>query len=67
MLRKTRSILFAALVAGTMGCDDSDDDATINGGNGNGEDTRENSRAYIDGIVPHHEMAVMMADEALAR
>lgn len=39
----------------------SDDDAT-------GPDASvEEQRAFIDGIVPHHQMAGMMADEAIAK
>lgn len=55
---KTTSILSALILAGLVGCMDDEDDKG---------DVRENSRAYIDGIVPHHEMAVMMSDEAMVK
>lgn len=64
MMRKTKSIFPALFLAGFVGCMDDD---LVESETGNGDETRESSRAYIDAIVPHHEMALMMAEEAMAK
>ena len=51
--------MLGTTVAGAGAC--SDDDATGPAA------SVEEQRAFIDGIVPHHQMASMMADEAIAK
>lgn len=55
---KLKRLSWLALIA--LACSDSPTDAD--------RDPSDNdNRAYIDAIVPHHELASMMADEALAK
>ena len=54
------ALVLGAGVVWTAACSD-DNDAT------GPEASVEERRAFIDGIVPHHEMASMMADEAIAK
>lgn len=67
MMMRTKSIFLACLVAGLSACYEDPDDSSGLNGNGNGDNGEETSRAYIDAIVPHHEMALMMAEEAIAK
>lgn len=61
MTAKLKLLLCAGLLA-LAGCTHEKDDSATGPG-----PTDESNRAYIDGIVPHHEMALMMADEAMMK
>lgn len=61
MLQTGRRLMLAGLCDGVLFTAACDEDVTSPAAAG------EADRAFIDGMVPHHEAATMMADEALAK
>lgn len=55
MFLKKTITLFALVGLGIIGCKHDP------------METEENNKSFIDGLVPHHEMALMMADDAVAK
>lgn len=58
--RRLAAVAAGVVLVGFAACDDEDDATGPNA-------EVEEQRAFIDGIVPHHEIANMRADEALAK
>lgn len=55
MILKKTITLFAVIGLGIVGCKHDP------------METEDNDKSFIDGLVPHHEMALMMADDAIAK
>lgn len=53
-----RYLILALAAATSAGCSDSTDNAAP---------ANEANRAYIDGIVPHHQAGIASTDEAIAK